>query len=90
LQYEAVAHADNADKFAEEMLRQHHDIERLQAELASSIAQHTAEKTQLQRENAKLVRLLEEQAARPWIKTILAELQQKATTQLRKLAPPTR
>ncbi len=90
LQYEAVAHADNADKFAEETLRQHHDIERLEAELASAIAQHTAEKTQLQRENAKLVRLLEEQAARPRISTILAELQQKATAQLHKLTPPTR
>lgn len=84
LQYDAVAHADNADRFAEDKLAQHREIVRLEAELAAVTAQFTAERQLLQHENTRLRQLLAEHEAPQQIRTALAGVQKAATAYLRK------
>ncbi len=74
LQYEAVAHADNADRLAEYTLAQRREIEHLETELSKAITQHTAEKQHLHHENTRLAQLLQERNKALSIRTVLATL----------------
>ncbi len=85
LQYEAVVHADNADRLAEDKLTQHRDIERLETELSAATAQHAAEKQHLHYENTRLAQLLHERRKALSIRTVLATLRQDVATYLQKL-----
>ena len=85
LQYEAVAHADNADQLAEDRLRQHREVERLETELSAVTAAHIAERQHLYAENARLAQLLHEKSFPLPIRTVLATLRQEAAAYLRKL-----
>jgi hypothetical protein len=83
LQYEAVAHADNTDRLAEDKLTQRRELERLEVELATATAQYTAEKKHLHRENVRLAQLLHERNTCQQIRTALTVLR-RAATYLRK------
>jgi hypothetical protein len=85
LQYEAVAHADDADRLAEDRLTQRRDIDRLESELSAATAAHTTEKQHLHHENARLAQLLHENNSFLPIRTVLATLRQHAAVHLRKL-----
>ncbi|MGH3773096.1 MAG: class I SAM-dependent methyltransferase [Pseudonocardiaceae bacterium] len=84
LQYEAVARADDADRFAEDKLTQRREIERLEAELVTVTAQHAAEKRHLNRENARLAQLLHEQNTPLQMRTVLTAFRRHAAAYLRK------
>jgi hypothetical protein len=85
LQYEAVAHADNADRLAEDRLTQRREIERLESELSAATDAHTAEKQYLHQERARLAQLLHEKNSPLPIRTVVATLRQHAAAYLRKL-----
>jgi hypothetical protein len=82
LQYEAVAAAENHDRFAEEIARQRLEIERLHGDLA----RQSHELQVLRDQNAELQRHLRDPdlAAEPNIGTVLHQLSRVAGKQLRK------
>jgi hypothetical protein len=85
LQYEAVAHADNADRLAEDRLTQRREIELLESELSAVTTAHIAEKQHLHHENARLAQLLDEKNSFLPIRAALATLRRHAVPYLRKL-----
>jgi hypothetical protein len=58
MQYEAVAHGDDAERLAETITTQRHQIERMQAELNTVGDRHAAEVDELRREQDRLRELL--------------------------------
>lgn len=83
MQYEAVAHADHADRLAEAVAAQRQEIERLHAERDAATQRRAAEVLALRGEIARL----ELGRVYPRIGSVLTRLRHTAATQLRKTGP---
>jgi hypothetical protein len=83
MQYEAVAHGDDAERLAETINTQHHQIERMRAELNAMGDRHAAEVDELRREQDRLRELLNNRF-RPRAAATIRRVARAAVDQARK------
>jgi hypothetical protein len=86
MQFEAVAHGDDADRLAEAISGQRHEIDRLQAELREADGRREGELDALRRENDRLRTLLSRRF-RQRLAGSLTELGRTAKARIQERAP---